>query len=184
MTWALSLLGIGNAVLKAVLAWLSKRSLAELGCLALALICLLQFTALRSEKRHGEKLQGQLTKCAQGREADRTAYAKAQADAAAKNRAHVADVEAKQKRITDETVASLNDRLSRLSGELHAHGPAAQGHVNGAGPSALPKPASGTPETPGLCLSPEQLLRAAQDEERHDQLIQWIEQQMKVDPNK
>jgi acyl-coenzyme A synthetase/AMP-(fatty) acid ligase len=167
-----------------VLTWLSKRSIAEIGCIALALFAGLQTIRVAAEQRHAHKVEAQLSKCTAAREADRRAYAKAQADAAAKNKAHVAEVEAQQKRITDETVASLNDRLSRLAGELRAHGPAAQSHPNGAGSPALPKPASGTSEAPGLCLSPEQLLRAAQDEERHDQIIQWIEQQMTIDPNK
>ena len=183
MTFLLSLLGIGRTLVQGIVQWLSRRSLAEIGCIVLGIACLVLFVANGAEKRHSVKLQTQLTKCSQGRDADRLAYRKAQADAAAKNKAHVADVEAKQKRITDETVASLNDRLSRLTGELRAHGPAAQSHPNGAGSPALPKPASGTSETPGLCLSSEQLLRAAQDEERHDQLIDWVEQQMKVDPN-
>jgi hypothetical protein len=168
----------------AVLAWLSKRSLAEIGCIALVIACLVLLVANRAEERHSAKLQSQLTLCSQGREADRLAYRKAQNDAAAKNKAHVADVEAQQKRISDEREKSLNDHLARLADELRARGPAAQGHPNGAGSPPVPKPASGTPEAPSLCLSSEQLLRAAQDEERHDQLIQWVEQQMKVDPNK
>jgi hypothetical protein len=35
-----------------------------------------------------------------------------------------------------------------------------------------------------VCLSPADRLLAAQNEERHDQLIDWVIQQSKVDPNK
>src|SRR6476646_6207167 len=126
-------LGFSQFVLKSVLGWLSKRSLAELACIALALVCAVQFLAIKGEKRHAAKVAAQLGKCGNAREADRAAYAKAQKDAQAKNAAHVADVEAQQKRINDERVQSLNDRLGRLAGELRAHGPAAQGHSGGAG---------------------------------------------------
>jgi hypothetical protein len=34
-----------------------------------------------------------------------------------------------------------------------------------------------------MCLSPADRLRAAENEERHDELIDWVEQQSKVDPN-
>lgn len=179
----LSMFGIGKAVLTAVLTWLSKRSLAEIGCIVLGLACLVLFVAHRSEQRHAAKLETQLSKCTEGRKADRDAYAKAQSDAAAKNKAHVADVEAQQKRISDARLKDANDRLSRLAGELRARGPAAQGAANGAGSPTVPNPASGADAAPGLCLSPDQLLRAAQDEERHSQLIQWIEEQLKIDPN-
>jgi hypothetical protein len=119
-----------------------------------------------------------------GRLQDRATYEQAQKDAAAQNKAHVADVEAQQKRISDERLKDANDRLSRLADELRKHGPAAQGHPNGAGPSPVPGTAPGASSAPGLCLSPEQLLRAAADEERHAQLIRWIEEQLKIDPNK
>jgi predicted Holliday junction resolvase-like endonuclease len=52
------LLGIG----KSVIAWLSRRSLAELAVIALALLCVVQFLALKSEKRHSTKLQAQVVK--------------------------------------------------------------------------------------------------------------------------
>lgn len=117
-------------------------------------------------------------------ERDIAAYRQAQIDATAKNKAHVADVEAQQQRISDERLKDANNRLARLSDELRARGPAAQSHPNGAGSPALPNPSGGTADPAGLCLSPSQLLRAAQDEERHSQLIQWVEQQLSVDPNK
>jgi hypothetical protein len=66
------MLGIGlwfMGVGKAALAWLSRRSLVEMACLALGLICFVQFTALRMEKRHSAKVEAQLVKCEQARKA-------------------------------------------------------------------------------------------------------------------
>jgi hypothetical protein len=177
-------LGIGRSVATAVLTWLSHRSFWQLAFGAALIFAGIQTIRVKAEQRHSAKVEAQLGKCTSARHADQQAYAKAQADAQAKNKAHVANVEAQQQRISDERLKDANDRLARLAGELRARGPAAQGHSNGAGPSPLPDPASGTDDSSGLCLSPAQLLRAAEDEERHDQLIQWIEQQLKVDPNK
>jgi hypothetical protein len=58
MTLFLTLLGFGKAVVR----WLSKRSLAELACIALALVCVFEFVALKAEKRHSARLQTQVTK--------------------------------------------------------------------------------------------------------------------------
>jgi hypothetical protein len=61
LTFILSLLGIGKSVLTAVLTWLSRRSPAELGCIALGIACAVLIVANRAEKRHSEKLQTQVT---------------------------------------------------------------------------------------------------------------------------
>jgi hypothetical protein len=58
MTLFLTMLGFGKAVVR----WLSKRSLAELACIALALVCVFEFVALKAEKRHSARLQTQVTK--------------------------------------------------------------------------------------------------------------------------
>jgi hypothetical protein len=52
----LSALGIG----KALLSWLSKRSLAEIACIILGLACLVLVIGNRAEKRHSAKLQAQV----------------------------------------------------------------------------------------------------------------------------
>jgi hypothetical protein len=59
-SFLLAILGYGNCVLKAVLAWLSKRSLAELSCIALGIACAVLIVANRAEKRHSEKLQARV----------------------------------------------------------------------------------------------------------------------------
>src|SRR4051812_39016630 len=62
MPFFLTLLGGAKSVFGAVLAWLSKRSMAELACIALALVCAVEFVALKAEKRHSAKLQAQVSK--------------------------------------------------------------------------------------------------------------------------
>jgi hypothetical protein len=114
---------------------------------------------------------------------DQKAYRQAQADAAAKNKADIAAAAQKQKDISNAQVATLNDRLARLSDELRARGPAAQSHPVEPGVPQTGNASPGTPGAPGLCLSPDQLLRAAQDEERHNELIDWVLKQSSIDPN-
>jgi len=169
--------------LKKLLVVLSHLTFWQIVSLALACFSVVQHFTLADARHDRDAWRRQFDAEHSGRLADRQAYAKAQADAKAANLAHVTDVEAQQKRISDERLKDANDRLARLADELRARGPAAQGSSGRTSPPKVPGSASGTPQTPGLCLSPEQLLRAAQDEERHDQLITWIEQQMKVDPN-
>jgi hypothetical protein len=114
---------------------------------------------------------------------DLKVYRQAQANAAAKNKADVAAAAQKQKDISNAQVATLNDRLARLSDELRARGPAAQSHPVEPGVPQTGNASPGTPGAPGLCLSPDQLLRAAQDEERHNELIDWVLKQSSIDPN-
>jgi hypothetical protein len=68
MTFLLSLLGVGKALVQGLVQWLSKRSLAQLACIALAIACLSLVVANRAEKRHSAKLSAQLVKCAEVRD--------------------------------------------------------------------------------------------------------------------
>lgn len=65
MPFFLMLLGGAKSAGGAVLSWLSKRSLAELACIALAVICAVQFLQVRAERRHSAKVSEQLRKCAE-----------------------------------------------------------------------------------------------------------------------
>jgi hypothetical protein len=58
----LSLLGVGKSAVNYGLQWLSRRSLAQIACIALALACLFLFVANRAEKRHSAKVEAQLAK--------------------------------------------------------------------------------------------------------------------------
>lgn len=116
-----------------------------------------------------------------GRADDRRAYELAQQAAAEKNRAEVARIEADQERISNARQADLAARLERLRRELRAQqSPAAGSQPRSTGAGADGKTAGGTDEAAGVCLTPDQLLRGAENEERHDQLIRWVEEQLRV----
>ena len=180
MTWALlgmKLMGIGRAIG----AWLAKRSLAELACIALALFAGLQTIRVAAEKRHSAKVEAQLLKCDQQRHADQEAYAKAQADAQAANRAHVEQIEQQyQRNSDDERQAYLRDHAELV--RLRQH-PTAQGAASGAGSPAAPAPTQGA-DGDGLRLSPDEHLQAQEIELRLMHLQNWVERQLGVDPNK
>jgi hypothetical protein len=149
-----------------------------LGIAALSIILALS-VALWAADRRADKWQGQALKCAEGRKADRAAYEQAQREAAAKNEAEVARIESEQEKITDDVSRDLNARLERLRSELRRNAPSkgsAGSPQAGAAGSAEP----GANETARVCLAPEELLRAAENEERHDQLISWVERQLGV----
>lgn len=146
-----------------------------------AVVLILFFAiAWQVEKRAANKWEAQTLKCIKARKADRLAYERAQLDAAAKNREQVARIEAEQRNVTDEVSRNLNARLERLRSELRSKSAAPQGAAGSpkAGPDG---PAPGSPDgTARVCLEAEELLRAAENEERHDQLISWIEKQLAI----
>jgi hypothetical protein len=149
---------------------------------------LLAFLWLRAEgeSRHWHKQSDRYEKLYNqehsGRLADRKAYSDAQAKAAEMNKAQVARVKQQQQEITDATVSRLNSRLELIRGELRKSAPQGSPGSAGAGnPAQAPCRAI---DPAWLCISPEERLRAAESEERHDTLIDWVIQQSKVNPNK
>jgi hypothetical protein len=178
MVW-LTVLGI----VKRIGAWLGSLNIWQLACLGLALFAGIQTLRLGAEQRHAHKVEAQLSKAVAARQADREAYAKAQAEARAKNLADIQRTEQRQKEISDARVADLNSRLDRITRELRDN-PSAKGS---AGRTPVPEtgPAPCRAYDPAwLCLSPADRLLAAQNEERHDQLIDWVIGQSNIDPNK
>jgi hypothetical protein len=179
VSFALIRLFLGGA-LKKLVAWLSHRSFWQLMFGAALLVAGVQTMRLWSEQRHSVKVERQLSKSEAARKADRDAYAKAQAAAAAKNKAQVAHIKQAQQEITDATVSRLNSRLELIRGELRK--PAPQG-APGSAPAGDPGSAPCRATDPAwLCLSPSDRLRAAESEERHDELIDWTILQSKVKP--
>lgn len=156
--------------------WLAFKALPWklIGYCALGMALVLMYAALRIEQAQNVKLKAQIEKCADARKADRATYEKAQADAKAKNLEDVRQREANQQRLNDETVSNLNARLERLRSELRQRASAPQGHPGQPGPPEAGS-GSGAAEAPGVCLTPEEHVRAAENEERHDQLITLIE---------
>jgi molybdenum cofactor biosynthesis enzyme MoaA len=61
----LNMLGFGKSLVSGLVSWLSKRSLAEIGCLLLAVIALVEFIQVKAEKRHSAKVEDQLRKCSE-----------------------------------------------------------------------------------------------------------------------
>jgi small-conductance mechanosensitive channel len=142
------------------------------------------FLALKMEQSQNAKLKAQLHECTSLRAQDRTNYIAAQKAAEAENKAQVQSIESQYQRNNDEAVANLNARLERLRRELSQGGTAApQSHPVKPG---LPQAGDPTPApgATGVCYPPEVILRAAENEERFDELITLIQKQMNVDPNR
>ena len=179
------LLGVGRSAGQGLIAWLSRRSLAELGALALAIICAVQFLSLKAERRHSAKLQVQIEKCDAARKSDREAYAKAQAEAASQNRAQVTKVEQQSQRISDdERQAYLGDLAKLRADNQRLRGQAAKGSAGQSGSSTAPAPASGA-DADGLQVPPADDVReeAAEIELRLMHLQNWVAKQLAIDPN-
>jgi hypothetical protein len=149
------------------------------GSIALAVILSLSI-ALWAADRRADKWEAQSRKCAVARESDRNAYTAAQNEARRLNEAEVARIESEQRRITDEVQSDLNSRLERLRRELRANPAAPGGSAGGPDPSPDGSAPEGSPDSARLCLAPEVVLRGAENEERHEQLIRWVEKQLGV----
>jgi hypothetical protein len=126
-----------------------------------------------------------LTKERNGRIADRQAYVKAQADAAAQNKAQVAKVEQQQQKVTDDVEARYHADLARLRAErLRQPANPAPQRAASSPASPAPGPATGGPGCEAMPLSGPDLLRAKETELQLNALIDWVLQQASVDPNK
>jgi hypothetical protein len=174
----LSMLGVGKSAFSAAFSWLFRQSPATLLCLVLCLALAIDHIALLSAHRHIRKADAQLVKCSQGRAADKAAYAKAQADAAANNKAHVANIEAQQKEITDDVEARYRTDLARL----RMSNAASQSAPSDPEISAPGKAPCG-PDGKALSLPGPELLQARETELQLNALIDWVSQQTQVDPN-
>lgn len=151
-----------------------------IGLCALGLFIASLIAALMIERRQSDKLKAQVEACAEARKADRETYARGQAEAALKNKEQVHRIKSAQEKINAEVSSDLHSRLERLRRELQQKAAAAGGAAKGPGASANGKPTGGTDEAAMVCFAPGELLRAAENEERHDQLISWLEKQLAV----
>jgi len=175
---------LGNLKSDAAAAWKwLTHPLTHLIIAGLACIIVAQHFTLIGERRHSAKVELQLSKEHAGRLADRQAYTRAQADAAALNKVHVQQIETKQQKVTTDVETDYQRKLAALRSGLRAQPPAAQGSANGAGSSKVPDASSGPDAEAGVPLSDSERLRAAENELQLDELITWIEQQTKIDPN-
>ena len=115
-----------------------------------------------------------------GRIADRKSYEQAQKDAAELNRKQVQQIQQKQEAITNEVKSTLTARLELIRSELRKAPSAAPGSPQGPGTGEAGSAPCRATDPAWMCLSPEERLRAAENEERHDQLIGWNLKQAQV----
>jgi hypothetical protein len=120
----------------------------------------------------------------EARAADRRAYVKAQADAAAKNKAQVAQVEQQYQRIANDADKQHETDLARLRAELNDRlRSLPQGAPVNPGASPTPITAGKPDATPRVCIPTSQYVLGAEHELQLDQLITYVEQITSIDPN-
>ena len=192
-------LAIWAAIKGALSTIVDKLSLCQIVCITLGCLLLLQTVRIEGLKLwpisyHGLKEQvtnarAATAKCQSDRLADRQAYAKAQADAQAQNLATVARDKAERERITNDISQSYESDLARLRAELAARLPK-QGIApdqGASGDSGLPD-VSAAPSGPDgssrLSIPPSLYVRGAELELQLERLQQWVNEQLKVNPNK
>ena len=146
--------------------------------IGLGLVCLLlavQTVRLGAEQNSHERTKINLREV----RAERDNLIAAQVEARRLNDEQVQRIEKEQEAITDEVERDLTLRLERLRSELRSKAAPRNPGSSQASPDG--KAPGGTPQEAGVCLAPDELLRAAENEERHDQLITWIEKQLGVE---
>jgi hypothetical protein len=185
MTWLAIRAFLGGALSK-LWALLSHLSLWQGICLALAAFALVQHFQLADARHDRDAWHKQFTSEHSARLADQTAYRNAQAAATAQNKAHVANVEAQQQRISDNVETRYRADLARLRaqrGIVQQANPAPQRPTGG---TASPAPGTATsgPDPKAVPLPPAELLRAQETELQLNALIDWVLGQSAVDPNK
>jgi hypothetical protein len=134
-------------------------------------------------KSNRDLWKGRTQHLTQLREFERKSYDRAQEIAADLNKAEIERIRKQQEAITDEVSSDLNARLERLRRELSKPGtPAAPGAPKGPGTGGPGQAPGGADGSAGVCLAPEELLRGAENEERHERLIEWVRRQSEVRP--
>jgi hypothetical protein len=156
----------------------------QLLCIGLALFGAIQTLRDWSEQRHSAKVEAQLSKCDAARKADQQAYAKAQADAAAKNLATVAKDKAERERITHDISQSYEAELASLRADLakRLRSPA-QGSAGKPGLPGVSEAPSGPDDASRVSIPTSLYVRGAELELQLERLQQWVNEQLKVDPN-
>jgi hypothetical protein len=147
-------------------------------------LCIILGIALKLERIHSHKLAQRNAELTELRAQDKANYENAQRSAKALNDAQIQRVKAQQEQITHEVTSNLNARLESIRGELQREAEAAR-RAAGRPPAGVSSDAPCRAVDPAwMCLSPQEHVRAAENEERHDQLIDWNLKQSAIDPNK
>jgi hypothetical protein len=182
----LSMLGVGRSVMTAVITWLSRRSLAEIGCIILALFAVVQTVRVSAEHRQNVKLKAQLHSCTIANQQTISNY-RAAAEAARKADAdNKARVEAEQAKISKEQsdeyearIAAARATAQRLRQQL------AQAHPGSPGAApvpGVPAPTGQPPQGPSDGLSIDDRLTATEQGIQLDELIKWVKRQHDLKP--
>jgi hypothetical protein len=186
-------------IFKAVGAWLSRRSLAEVVCIimGLALVCLAVWG--NGWKHVAVNRTTQLNECKSGRAADRQAYTQtvqnyrtAQQRAEQEDRAKDERTKAQQAQINQERSNEYEARIADArarAGRLHKEStpPAPVGGTGGSSVPSVSSAASGASQAACDRLSDGSLadpqLCATEQGIQLDELIKWAKAQHSVDPN-
>jgi hypothetical protein len=184
-----ALLGGGPAMLMAakwLLGWLKHATFLQVACVALAIALAVDHGALLVSHHEAASWKKQFNAEHEARKADQDAYRKAQADAQAKNLATVAKDKAERERITHDVSQSYEAELGRLRADLarRLHASPSEGAP---GKPDLPNvsEAPGGPDGSSRVSIPTSLyVHGAELELQLERLQQWVNEQLKVDPNK
>lgn len=142
--------------------------------IGLAGLCAILFAMYSMEKRGAQKWKAR----AGYYQSELKRVIDATEEAERLNKAEVARIKQEQEHVTREVESNLTARLERLRRELRSEADKRNSQSTGTGPDGQSRP--GTPEATGVCLTPEEHVRGAENEERHDQLIQWVERQLQI----
>ena len=177
MSWLVAL-GFLKRIGLSVFAWLKSLSFWQLVSLALAAFALLQHFQLADARHDRDSWHRQFTAEHQGRAEDRAAYEKAQKDAAAKNKAEVAQQEAQSQRISDNAKTAYERDLAQLRADNQRlrskAAPSSPGKPGVSEDGSATKGADGD----GVQVSPDDHLQAQEIELRLMYLQNWVKDQL------
>jgi hypothetical protein len=185
MTLALAIWAAIQRIGASALSFLGRLSLSQILCIILGCALVLALWRADHWKHVATERQAQLTREIAARKADRDAYAKAQADAAAKNKAQVQHVEQQYQRNSDnERQAYLDDLAKLRAGRVRSQAPAAPGSAGPANPSADDATAPRIDDA-GVCVpaTSDVCEAGAEIELRLMHLQNLFEQQTTINPN-
>jgi hypothetical protein len=145
----------------------------------LLILTLALSVALHIERHSLAKAKERIVELNQLRAADRASYEAAQAKSQADNQAQVTKVKAQQEQISEKARSDYSRDLERLRVQARTN----QGAAGSAGASGVPQTASGA-DAEKLCVPSGRLLQAQELELRNNALIDWVNGQAGIDPNK
>jgi hypothetical protein len=147
-----------------------------------AILLLLGVTSYQSGKIHDWHQKAD--HCNQLRASDRASYEQAQKDAAAQNKAHVAQIEHQYQENSDAARRVYQSDLARLhSLGVRQQGTAApQSPAHGAGSPQVPAAPGGVDGAAQVCVPAADAMSSAETELRLYGLQSWISEQLKVRP--